>query len=292
MGGAVAEHDPALLLAVHLAQQHPVLELRRAPRVEADNRAVRRLVLPVADVGGDHDLRVGVEDDDLVGHHGEVAARERHHPRGAELDALAGLGHPQQFAAQHALAEVEGAAERLDLRRREPQLLAVDGDHDGLDVGDVDDGLPDAGEADSVLGVPDVPGLVEAVDEGAVGVRLDRALLVVATQAEVPVADREDGLALAEACGVVAVLRESPVLDGEAAAIDRVSRRCPHGSNSARSLTTRSAPESRRVWAPTPRSTPTTRPNAPALPASVPETASSNTTARSFGTPRATAARR
>ena len=111
---------------------------------------------------------VRVLDGDLERHHREVPLDEGDHPVGPDAHPLAGRGEPQQLAAQHAVAEVELALERQQLGDVEHQRLVVDVEPDDLRVGDVDDRLPDLGEAVRLLGVPDRPDLVEPVDEGAV----------------------------------------------------------------------------------------------------------------------------
>ena len=89
-----------------------------------------------------------------------------------------------------AVGEVQRPFVVLEVGDREQHRLVVDVELDRLVVGDIDDGLPDPGESERLLGVPDRPGLVEPVDEGAVRVGLP-ALLHVAAKAQVSVAHRE-----------------------------------------------------------------------------------------------------
>ena len=106
---------------------------------------------------------------------------------------LAGRGGPADAAAQDTRAHVERALVLAHVGDVERQRLVVDVDAHDLRVGRVDDRLPDLGEAVGLLGVADRERLVESVDERAVLVR-EAALDVVAAQAEVAVADGEEGL--------------------------------------------------------------------------------------------------
>jgi len=289
--GAVAEQHPALVLGVHVRQQHPVVEAARLPRVEPLLALLGGLgdVLPVADGGGDHDLGGGVHAH-REAHHRQGAAGERDHPGGVHDHGLAARGPPRQAAPQDPISEIQGAAELRQVGLGQAERLTVHADQQALGVGHVDDRLPRPGESERLLGVMDRPRLVEAVEEGAVAVGVGVPLLVIAAEAEVAVPDGEHSLDRAPVRPVVTGFADSPLLHRHPGAVDGICGSVGHGSNSSRSATTRSAPSSIRVCAPTPRSTPTTRPNAPARPAWTPETASSNTTARSFGTPSASAA--
>jgi hypothetical protein len=122
-------------------------------------------------------------------------------------------------AAQHAVAHVEFELVRAHVGDVERKRLVVDINAHHLGVGRVDDRLPDLREAVGLLGVADGPGLVEAVDEGALLVRLT-ALGVVAAQAEVAVAHREERLGDTGVIERVARLDEAPRVDGKAIAID------------------------------------------------------------------------
>ena len=101
----------------------------------------------------------------------------------------------------------------------ERQRLVVDVDAHDLRVGRVDDRLADLGEAVRLLGVADRERLVEPVDERAVLVR-EATLGVVAAQAEVAVADREERLGHPDVVEVERRLDEAPRVDGEPVAID------------------------------------------------------------------------
>ena len=199
VGAPVAELDPpALLVAVvqhrlEHAADHP-LGLARVDALA--HRLVGHVVLvltvlAVEDLRGDRDRRGVVEHRDLERHHREVALGERHHAGGAQVHALAGRRPPQHVAGVHAGAEVEDPLVLEQVGHRQQQWLVVDVEPDDLGVGCVDDRLPDPREPVGLLGVPDRPRLVEAVEERAVRVGLT-ALLDVAAHAEVAVADRED----------------------------------------------------------------------------------------------------
>ena len=80
------------------------------------------------------------------------------------------------------VTKVQRALVGFKIGYREQHRLVVDVELDRLVVGYVDDGLADSREAEGLLGMPDRPGFVEAVDEGSVGVGLP-ALLDVAPHA-------------------------------------------------------------------------------------------------------------
>ena len=170
-------------------------------------------------------------------------------------------------------AEVQGPLVVLDVGDAEQHRLVVDVELHGLVVGDVDDRLAGAGEAERLLGVPDRPGLVEAVDEGAVGVGL-ATLLDVAAQAQVAVPDGEQGLGHAEVVVSVLGLGQRPLVDREPHPVQRVAdqdrvvgrRDQHHSASSARSVTTTSAPDSDQPLGPDPPVDPDHQPE-PAGPA-------------------------
>ena len=203
-----------------------------------------------------------------------------------DLDPLAARRAPDQLAREHAAAEVERPLVLQQVGHRQLQRLVVDVEPDHLGVGRVDDRLPDPGEAEGLLGVLDRPGLVEAVDVGAVDVGV-AALVVVAAHAEVAVADREQRLGRAEVggrrsgsrpgatrrrgtgCGRAgrrpAARRATGRRDRDC--VSRLRLAWSSGSSSARSATTTSAPASVSASAPAPRSTPITSAKSPAAPA-------------------------
>ncbi len=108
-----------------------------------------------------------------------------------------------------------------DVGLGQDERLVVDVQPDHLGVRRVDDGLPGLGEAERVLGVPDRPRLVEAVDVRAV---LDpaAALVEVAAEAQVPVADGEVRLRDALFVGGVLGLDERPLVHRVADAVQGV----------------------------------------------------------------------
>ena len=129
-------------------------------------------------------------------------------------------------------AEVEHALVVLEVGGVQQQRLVVDEQLHQLRVGHVDDGLAGLGEAERLLGVMDRPGLVEAVQERAVAVRL-AALLGVGAHAEVAVADGEQRLGEAQVAAVELALDQPPRVDrvpvlGKARVVRLVaSRRAP-----------------------------------------------------------------
>src|SRR5690606_20432064 len=142
--------------------------------------------------------------------------------------------------------------------------------------------------------VLDAPGFVQAVDEGAVGPEWE-AFLIISSQAEIPIAEGEEGLILPREFRIDTMHDEPPGVRSV------VTRELPngrveviriHSTILSRSSTTISAPASRRRSRPAPLSTPTTRPKSPARPAATPDTASSNTTLRSGIAPSSAAARK
>ena len=178
---------------------------------------------------------------------------------------------PLGDAAQHPGPQVQGAPVVDDLAVGEVQRRVLDQQPDQLAVGDVDDRLPRLREAVARLGVRQRPLLEEAVEVRA-GDDDRLALLERAAHADVPVGQREHRLVHAQRGVVQADLGQRPRFDRE--------RRPPLGHapspiSSSRSVTTTSAPCSFRAAACPTRSTPTTKPKAPARPACTPEIASS-----------------
>ena len=297
---SVPEQHPLLVAPVHLGLKHPAGELLGASGV-ADAVAVTGLVVrlavgPVDHLGGDRDGHLLVQRRDLVGEDGEVALGEGHHPPGAHQHAVPARGAPQQLATEHPLGEVQGALVGHQVRDRQDHGLVVDVQLEDRRVRRADDGLAHLREPVGLLGMPDAPRLVHAVEERAV-VRGVATLLVGATDAQVPVADREQRLGGAQVLVAEELLGQAPLVDRETRPVQVAGQRAARGVrspvshiSSARSATTRSAPACRRASGPTPRSTPMTSPNPPARPAAAPDTASSTTTARSTGTPRSRAA--
>ena len=168
-----------------------------------------------------------------------------------------------------------------DLAVADVEGLVVNEKADHLGVGDVDHRLTGFGVAVTRLGEGQRAGLVDAAQVRAwQAVRF--AFVQVASQADVAVGESEDGLALCEDVEVERRLPHAPRLDGVGGMGDHDGP-----ISSARSATTTSAPweYSASAW-PT-RSTPTTRPNPPALPASTPDSASSKTAASPGSTPSA-----
>ena len=102
----------------------------------------------------------------------------------------------------------------LEVGGGDEQRLVVDVQLHQLGVGDVDDRLAGLGERERVLGVLDVPRLVEAVEVGAVAVRL-AALGGVGAHPDVAVAEGEQGLGHTEVLRLVLALDESPRIDRE-----------------------------------------------------------------------------
>src|SRR5208282_423475 len=174
------------------------------------------------------------------------------------------------------------------------ERLVVDQQPDDLAVGDVDDGLPAIGVPVAGLGVGQRPDLVHGIEVGA-GQPVRVPLVEIAAQADVPVGQREDRLALGEEIQVQFFLDEPPGLGPVRGLLDHRASLSDGPSwwrSSDTSLTTMSAPcaLSSAAW-PT-RSTPTTRAKWPAWPAATPAWASSKTTACAAGTWSASAAAR
>src|SRR5690606_22138778 len=126
---------------------------------------------------------------------GEADHAPRHH-----FDARAGRGSPYQAPFDHPACHVEYAFVGVKGGGVAVEALVAYLQLEGLGVGQVEDRLPDLGEAVGGLRVGDRPGLVEPVDEGAVLVGC-AALVLVAAEAKVAVGHGEDGL------GVTASLR-------------------------------------------------------------------------------------
>ena len=129
----------------------------------------------------------------------------------ADQHLLAAGGLPQDLAIQRAGAHVEPPVEAQHVRARQPERLVVDEQLDDASVGDAEHRLPGAREAVGLLAVDDRPGLVEAVDEGAV-LHQRAALLRRAAHAQIAVAEREDGLGLRHELGMEAALDPVPLV--------------------------------------------------------------------------------
>ena len=166
-----------------------------------------------------------------------------------------------------------------------------------LASGTFDDRLARLGEAERVLRVVDLPGLVEAVDERSVAVGV-APLLGIARASPDSRCRRRTGSPSRRGRRSTAPARPAATgrpgsgAAGATAAPNAVRR--PHSRAdlarrrvSARSSTTVSAPLARSASAPAPRSTPSTQPKAPARPAATPDSASSTTTASAGATPSA-----
>src|SRR5699024_7691227 len=131
------------------------------------------------------------------------------------------------------------------------------------------------GEPESGLGVVDGPGLVEAVEEGAVVLGL-APLLGAAAHPQEAVGGDERGRHQARIASG-AGLEQAPLVDRQVEAVGRVGGHRAQAAHviSSRSATTSVAPASDRAWWPTLRSAPITAPKRPSAPAWTPETASS-----------------
>jgi hypothetical protein len=223
--------------------EEPLLDLQRLGEHGGDPRvlALRRQRL-VGDQLGLHDQAQRLVDRlDLVPDRGDRALGERDQAGAVYADPPPGRRLPLQLAVEGAGAEVEHPGVRDQFAVADVEGLVVDQQPDRLAVGHVDDGLPRLGEAVARLGVGQRAQLVERVEVGARdAVRL--ALVEVAAQADVPVAEREDGLGLREDLEVEAGLADMPRLD-------RVRALADHESSSLRSRTTTVAPLSLRPCA-------------------------------------------
>ena len=216
-------------------RRHPQLALlgavdqRRAqvvdPVVLADERGAQRGRRPrvvglaghglVGDELGLHDdARGRLERLDLVADRRDRALDERHEPRRADADALAGGRDPLDLAAQHAVAQVEHALVPDQPPVAHVERLVVDEQPDQLAVGDVDDRLALLGIAVAGLRVGQRALLEEGVEERA-GRSGGLALVEVAAQADVPVGQREDRLALRQQLVAQLALAHEPGLDRE-----------------------------------------------------------------------------
>ena len=95
---------------------------------------------------------------------------EADHPLGADPDPLAARRPPDEVAGEHAGAEVDRPLVVVEVGFGEQERFVVDVELDQFGVGHVDDRLTGLREGERVLGVLDLPRLVEPVDVGAVGV--------------------------------------------------------------------------------------------------------------------------
>ena len=219
-------------LGLVLRDQDALVEGGTLPRVQltaldGDGAVVVRelalAVLAVEQLGGDDDGGVRIQQLHFERHDREVALLEADHALGSHAHALAAWGAPDHAAAQHAVAEVEGAAVLADIRVAEAQRLVVDVQAHRLRVRDVDDGLAVAGQAVGILGVGDLPVLVDTIDIGAVDSGI-ATLWRVAAHAEVAVGLREEGLSHPEVGAVGLRFRPAPLPDGVVIAVDQLQR--------------------------------------------------------------------
>ncbi len=161
---AVAAVDP-------YRQQNPA-RVAAGPARIMRRVVLHRLVLAVddggCDVGGNLAVRRYLE------RNAEAAARGEAHctPFGGGHRGT-GPAPPGDAAFVDAGGEVNGAAVVHHGGFREGEALAVDDHREVIGIRNVDDPLSGPGEAERVLGMLDVPDLVEAVDEAArqIGVR-------------------------------------------------------------------------------------------------------------------------
>ena len=203
-------------------------------------------------VGLDRGVEAVVQRLDLVGDRGEDALGERHQPSRGDTDARAVGGRPLGTAFEDAGAKVECPLVGPDLAVPDVERRVADVQADELAVGHVDDGLAGLREPVSRLGVGERALLVEATDVGARhDVRL--TLLERAAQTDVPVRQGEQRLGRRQVRRVETRGPQVPRFDQERAVRLLVLASHDGPSSSDRSLTTTSAPFSRRAsaWAAT-----------------------------------------
>ena len=239
VGAAIPEHDLALVVGRRIVSledrfEHAVVEPARPPRVEpltergGGDVILVLAVLAVHQLRRDHHRRGLVEQRDIEGEQHEVAMGEARHPRRRDTHPLARRRAPHQRSAETTGGEVEDALVLVEVCTAEQQRLVVDVELDQLGVGHVDDRLTGLGEAVRILGVTDVPRLVEPVQERAVAVRV-AALLRVGAHADIAVADGEQRLGVAEIGETELGLDRAPGIDREPMAGEpsRFTHACP-----------------------------------------------------------------
>jgi hypothetical protein len=182
---------------------------------------------------------------------GYPALGQRHQPGGHQLDLLARGRAPMRAAGHRPGAHVENPLVRKQFAVADVEGLVLDQQADDLAVGDVDDRLARLRIAVARLGVGQRPDFVEGVQVGS-GQAVGLTLVEVAAQPDVPVGQGEQGFGLGQQVQVERGFADVPWIDGEGFVVDH------DGSNSARSVTTTSAPLRRRSSAWPTRSTPTT----------------------------------
>ena len=231
--------------------QHAVVERPHLARVEALAEGVGGdvvlvlAVLAVEQLRRHDDRRRSVEQRDLEREHRQVAVGEADEALRPHAHPLAGGRAPDEVAREDAVAEVEHPLVRLEVGVAQQQRLVVDVQLHQLGVGDVDDRLTRLGEAERLLGVADVPRLVEAVDERAVAVRV-AALLGVGAHPDVAVGDGEQRLGQPEVVDVVLALDEPPRVGREPVQVEVVGRVAPHAGSSRRRAARRDRRRRRR----------------------------------------------
>ena len=258
--------------------------LKQGP--ETGIAAQRRQLLVREKLGLQRDPHGAFQRLHLVPDRGDRPLGERHDPGGRDPDRSSGRRNPFGLAAERTRTEVQAALVGAELAVADVERLIVDEQPDQLAVGDVEDGLPGLRQAVRRLGIGQRPHFIEPVEVGPrQGVGL--ALVQVRPPAKVAVRKGEDRLRLGHHVQVQLGLPQAPGLHGERLGLDH-----DWSSSSARSATTTSAPCFFRASACPVRSTPTTKRNLPARPASTPASASSKTAASCGPSPSARAAAR
>src|SRR5699024_8345673 len=153
-----------------------------------------------------------------------------------EIMGLQVRATPHQLAVLHALAEVDPPLVLDHVRDRQQQRLVVDVQLHHRGVGHRDHGLPGPGKPESGLGVVDGPGLVKAVEEGAVVLGI-APLLGDAAHPQEAVGGDEQGLHQAQ-IAIGAGLDQAPLVDRQVEAVDRIGG---HRAQAAHVISSRSA---------------------------------------------------
>ena len=140
-----------------------------------------------------------------------MAVPKRNQPAGPYPHQLARWCFPVQLAVEGASLQVQASVVMTYIRASDPEWLIVHEQANDLAVRHVQHGLAGAGETVGGLAVDNRPLFIEAIDERAVlhsGVTLFRH----AAHAEIPVAQRKQGLRLRDEFRVEGLFDQVPLV--------------------------------------------------------------------------------
>ena len=140
-----------------------------------------------------------------------MAVPEGDQPAGPYTHQLAGWGFPVQISVEGASLQVQASVVMTYVRVGDPEWLIIHEQSDDLAVRHVQHGLAGAGKSVGGLAVDDRPLFIEPIDKRAV-LHAGVALLRHAAHAEIPIAQREQGLRLSNKLRTEGLLNEVPLV--------------------------------------------------------------------------------